>query len=397
MKIVRKARRALEAFNEDGGSGLLRKLRRDFGAIPARGSPTGRTCLVPYANLQITTGGAVYLCCSGWVKYRLGVLSRGQSIVDLWNGRVARAFREAMRTTELDRVCRCDVCPKILGGRLPRVLDGRLLPGEAPRDRLDVSHDEDVIAAFESGAVSLPYPPLSITLALDERCNLRCPTCRSQTITSLPRFEELALDRVAENLELVAPSLRKLELLGSGEVFYSPFGLALLRRLDAVRFPKLRVHLITNGILCNEAAWTDLGRGAELVKMIGVSIDAATPETYEAIRLGGKWRVLQRNLGFIRSLKAAGHLERIGFNFVITARNFREIPAFIRMAREFEAEHCMFLRVQRWPGAATKAEYDALAVHEPGHPEHREYLSVLEDPLCRLPGVMLPAQPSAPA
>lgn len=389
-KGLRKVHRAIESLREGGAQELARKVNRDLGIVMPRGTPTGRTCLVPFTNLQITSGGSVYLCCSDWVKFRLGVLTARNTLLDMWNGRIARTFRKAMLDTQLNRVCKCHVCPEILGGRLPRLTNGELEFGDECDEDIDVARDADAVAAVKAGTTKVDYLPKSITLALDARCNLRCPSCRPAMITTLPKFEEMILDLVAENLEKVAPTLRKLELLGSGEVFYSPFGLQVLRSLSRERFPKLSVHLITNGILCNEKKWKSLGAGADLIKMIGVSIDAATKETYEEVRLGGKWHVLQDNLAFIRSLKRSGALKRTGINFVISAKNFREIPAFIRMGQEFEVDHCMFLLIQRWPDATTADKYKDLAVHLPSHPLHAEYRKILEDPVCRLPGVRLP-------
>ena len=386
-----KLSRAVEALSEGGAQEFIRKVNRDLGVVIPRGSPTGRTCLVPYTNIEITWGGSVYLCCSDWVKFRLGVLSRHNTLLDMWNGRIARTFREAMLTTELNRVCKCDVCPEILGDRLPRLKNGELeFVGERD-DELDVASDDDAVRAIKAGVTKVDYMPKSIGLALDARCNLRCPSCRPGMITTLPKYEEEILELVAENLVTVAPTLRKLHLLGSGEVFYSPFGLQVLRSLSRERYPQLSVHLITNGMLCTERNWKSLGAGAELIKMIGVSIDAATKESFEEIRLGASWRVLQRNLAFIRSMRRSGALKRTGINFVISAKNFREIPAFIRMGQEFEVDHCMFLLLQRWPDALTAEKYKDLAVHLPTHPLHGEYRKILEDPICSAPGVRLPS------
>lgn len=385
-----KISRAFEALSEGGAKELVQKVNRDLGVVMPRGTPTGRTCLIPFTNLEITPAGAVYLCCSGWVKFRLGVLSRGNTLLDMWNGRIARSFRDAMISTELNRVCKCDVCPEILSNRLPRFQNGELEIAGDFDDDLDIQWDGDAVRALKAGITKVDYMPKSIGLALDARCNLRCPSCRPDMITTLPKHEEMILELVAENLELVAPTLRKLHLLGSGEVFYSPFGLQILRSLNRQRYPLLNVQLITNGLLCTEKNWKSLGPGMDLVKMIGVSIDAATKETYEEVRLGGSWRVLQRNLGFIRDLKRSGSLKRTGINFVISAKNFREIPAFIRMGQEFEIDHCMFLLIQRWPDATTADKYKDLAIHHSSHPLHAEYLKVLEDPICQSPGVRLP-------
>ena len=386
-----KIRRAFETLTDEGPGPLLRKVNRRVGVIPPSGTPTGRTCLMPFHHLGVTEGGEVQLCCAGWVKYRLGVLSETNTLTRLWNNRVARTFRQAMLSTELDRVCSASACPHIGSGRLPAWGAESVVPYSGDSDLYpdDIADDPDVLRAFRDRETSLEYLPKSLEIGADLRCNLHCPSCRRERITGISPNDERILNLLLRNLEELAPSLRHLSLLGSGEVFYSPFGMSVLRGLDRRTYPHLAVDLLTNGQLLNEKRWESLGAGAELIRDVGVSIDAATEETYADVRRGGSWSNLHRNLGFLRELRKQENL-RTGLNFVIQARNFREIPAFIRMGQEFEVDRVVFLYVQKWGNVMSSAEYEAQAVHDPAHPRHAELLTVLEAPECSLPGVMLP-------
>lgn len=387
-----KIRRVFETLTDEGPAPLFRKVNRRVGLIPPSGTPTGRTCLMPFHYLGVTEGGEVQLCCAGWVKYRLGVLSETNTLARMWNNRIARTFRAAMLSSELNRVCHESACPHIGSDRLPAWSEDATQPdaGSTGIYPDDIAEDTDVMRAFRERRTELDYLPKSIEIGADLRCNLHCPSCRKERISRISPNDERILNLLLRNLETLGPSLRHLSLLGSGEVFYSPFGMSVLRGLDRTRYLNLDVDLLTNGQLLTERRWKSLGTGAELIRDIGVSIDAATEETYSELRRGGSWTNLRKNLGFLRELRRGGELRATGLNFVIQEQNFREIPAFIRLGQELEVDRTVFLYIQKWGSVMSTAQYERAAVHHPSHPLHAELRTVLESPECSLPGVMLP-------
>ncbi|MCB1017791.1 MAG: hypothetical protein KDB10_22085, partial [Acidimicrobiales bacterium] len=64
---------------------------------------------------------------------------------------------------------------------------------------------------------------------------------------------------------------------------------------------------------------------------VSVSVDAASAATYESIRVGSSWDVLQANLDRFQS-RAEAHDTYLGLTFCLMVPNWREFFAFCRMA-----------------------------------------------------------------
>ena len=88
----------------------------------------------------------------------------------------------------------------------------------------------------------------------------------------------------------------------------------------------LELSLITNGTLLSER-FLDLARKIRM-NWLFVSLDAATAETYHAIR-GGKF---ERVCEGIRRVTSHRPDIPVIIGFVVMRENYKEIPAFIRMA-----------------------------------------------------------------
>ena len=169
------------------------------------------------------------------------------------------------------------------------------------------------------------------------QCNLRCRMCsiqfrRDGSPGGPPAFMAYELFvRLVEDL----PALRELHLQGLGEPLMHP------RFFDMVRFASargVRVSTNTNGTL--------LGRGrADACVTSGLhelhlSIDGATAETYEAIRVRSRFARVLRGLDRIvearRRLASATPALRIVA--VAMRRNLDELPALVELAREHGVE-----------------------------------------------------------
>jgi len=388
-KIFTIVQKGVTVAREQGGRALLARMNRQLGLSPVKGTPTGYTCLRPYYYASIHLNGRVYCCCPGWVKFSLGTLTSRTPLSVLWNSRIAQTYRAAMHATELDRVCHQNICPHILRHRLPHLAKGKIVFDDISRGTFpaDIIDDPAVIDALQGGARQVDYLPRSLEICADPRCNLSCVTCRDHRITHADPETERLLELVSGTIDNLAPELRHLELLGSGEAFYSPFCLELLRRLDRKRFPHLTVRILTNGQLLTPHMWEGLGTGAPFIREISVSIDAATKEMYERTRRGARWKTLLTNLGFLRGLRHSGAVSRTSINFVVTADNFREMPAFVRLGQEYAVDEIWFTTVLPFIGQSV--DYRAAAVHLPEHPQNAALKTVLRDPAFEVPQVVL--------
>jgi MoaA/NifB/PqqE/SkfB family radical SAM enzyme len=176
-------------------------------------------------------------------------------------------------------------------------------------------------------------PPLlrDAKIKLTSKCNLRCVMCK---YWQTEHEEVLDSDRWRAVFgELVALGCRKLHFSG-GEVF--------LRRdfLDLVESAVdlgLKVNVTTNGTLIDRERAKRLA--ASGVNSVSISLDGPTARSHDAVR--GQAHAFRRSLRTIRRLRAHGERVRVRVNFVVMRRNFRRLPAMVRLAGALGAEELL--------------------------------------------------------
>jgi Fe-coproporphyrin III synthase len=168
-----------------------------------------------------------------------------------------------------------------------------------------------------------------VTLYLTERCNSRCVTC--------DYWRHGRADMNLAAVERLLPSLEQLEtqvvLLSGGEPLLNPDWERIAR---ALRDAGLKVWLLTSGLSLAKHA----RRAAEVFDAITVSLDGTDPPTYQAIRgLDAFDKVCEG----IRA--AARHGVAPGVRVTVQRANFRQLPAFVSLAKELGARQVSFLAV----------------------------------------------------
>ena len=109
----------------------------------------------------------------------------------------------------------------------------------------------------------------------------------------------------------------------------------LFELFELMRQRQLEVHLITNGTLLEPKILANL---KQLGVKVMISIDGATPETFESIRVGASFeRVVQA----ARACARDGLLEAI--NFTIMKRNYLEIPGILELAASIGVKRVTFI------------------------------------------------------
>jgi len=175
------------------------------------------------------------------------------------------------------------------------------------------------------------YPKL-VTLTTTLRCNYRCWMCYQK------EFKGDMDWRIVERLEHVLPFVKTLQIFGGEPLVYSR--LDDLCKLAGDSFCEL--ELITNGSLLDEKRRELLlDNNARLIK---ISMEAATQETYKSIRGGDLKQVLTNvsNLAKERDARGLKHPD-IQTNFVAMRRNIEELPDFIRLAAEAGIDRVLVL------------------------------------------------------
>jgi Fe-coproporphyrin III synthase len=177
------------------------------------------------------------------------------------------------------------------------------------------------------------HPPLRrlplVTLYVTERCNSRCVTCDYWRHGR----DDMNLAAVTRLLPSFAQLGTQMVLLSGGEPLLNPDWAAIAQLL---RKNGLKVWLLTSGLALAKHA----RRAASLFDAITVSLDGTDPETYAAIRgLDAFHKVCEG----IQAVAAQG--ARPAIRVTLQRGNFRQLPAFVDLAKDLGAQQVSFLAV----------------------------------------------------
>jgi len=174
---------------------------------------------------------------------------------------------------------------------------------------------------------------LKVLLDATNRCNLRCVMCHFalEETRAAPRQELTAVDLDTLAREIL-PRARSVCLsAGTEPLMWKGFP----DLLDVVRRSGVpEVEVITNGTLLG-------AREAELLVSSGLtrvqlSVDGATRETYERIRVGARFADFREALVHLRRARAGARLPELQFNVTLMSDNLHELCDLVRMAKEHE-------------------------------------------------------------
>ena len=337
----------------------------------------GRFCRNPFRQVDLEPNGAAFACCSAWLPTPMGNL-KNKSLMEMWNGHTMQKIRESIYDGSF-RYCRHDRCPVIKNGMLPSLDDAEKDPGFG-------------LAVKERRTV-LETPPLFVNLVNDRSCNLYCPSCRTDRINfnEGPEYEKAAQlqSRLLEPY-LAEPNDREftLNITGSGDPFASRAYRELLYTLDGSQYPNMKIALQTNGVLLTPRTWERMKKIHANIFTILISLDAATEETYSITRRGGHWPTLLANCERMGELRAAGEVKHLRYDFVAQRENYREMKAFVGLARKLGGDHAYFSKMLDW-GTWPHFEYLERCPWEAGHPLREDFMNVLRDPVFDDPFVDL--------
>ena len=307
-----------------------------FASLPRNNpqKPRRVRCLNPFRWLEVNEGGDVTPCCGSWFKGNLGSL-KNQTLEEIWNGERYRAARAAMFDGgDWEQFCNAQTCPQIYNDTWVNV---DFISPQSP-DIVPIT--DEMLDEVRNGHTAMRGGPVQIGLSCDPRCNLRCIMCSAPAVKDRSgALIKRALDGVRQFL----PSVRRIKLLGDGEVFVVPEARDFLFQFDSKKYPHVEFLIHTNGLLLNEAMWAKIAHIK--IDWLVVSIDAATKETYEKIRIGGDWDALLRNLDFMAQKYSEGYIRSFHLSMTVMKTNHREMGAFAEMGRRLRATSTYFFPI----------------------------------------------------
>jgi radical SAM protein with 4Fe4S-binding SPASM domain len=194
---------------------------------------------------------------------------------------------------------------------------------------------------FETARKSRPticrHKPVVVDFNVTTRCNAGCIMC-----DHTPEGETLPLDRFKRIADELLPTAEEVFLIG-GEVLLHP---------DFYEICEY-AHRFGVGLRMTTNLHTLAGRRAEAIERfftsLKVSLDAATKQTYEAIRTHLSFERLLENLSVLAQIKQRRRPLNLRLAFVAMRRNIAELPATVELASRygFDSMEVSFVQVRR--------------------------------------------------
>ena len=157
-----------------------------------------------------------------------------------------------------------------------------------------------------------------------------------------------------------------------------PFGSRVCRNLiksAAEKYPKLRFNIMTNGILCDEYNLKELGIWGRINKIM-FSVHASNPQTYEKVVKYGNFEKVAENLKLMSELRKNNEIGDLYLGFVVTSKNFEDIPEFCEFAKNNNAV-ALFWMCRDWGGNLDNSD-EPLEVWKREHPKFKDLQRVLK-------------------
>jgi molybdenum cofactor biosynthesis enzyme MoaA len=281
------------------------------------------------------------------------------TLEEVWNNSHYQSLRKAMQPGgDPTYFCREHICPYYMSGKWYDL------------DENSTMLPQELVEEIRNGMTRLSTGPLMVKVGSDYRCNYRCIMCDGKTFLESQRVESI---KVMERLRSHLPDLPNLILLSSGELFANKDLLDFMENLDREIHRRLNIYIMTNASMITENRWQQL-KGLN-VRSFMVSVDAATRETYEAIRINGKWDNLQEKLKFLQSLRLSNTISQWSINMTVMRRNSSEAAAFAQMAKDLGVDLVLFTWINSYTPELIHENFDWASL--------KKVVDQLKDPIFR--------------
>lgn len=315
-------------------------------------------CSAPWSEITIDDNGYIFACsCNGYVK---------KPIFNILEVNSKEEFKKLLQNNIMKdsilngsySLCNGIVCPNIQDNIL---LKKQTIFFKNSKEELD--------------SIILK----NILMQVDESCNLQCPTCRNNIIMHKNNQKTTKLKKILDKIEEYIFNNYKQNLyfriVGNGELFSSNVMLPWFLNFDFEKYSNINFDLHTNATLISR--YEDfLLKNVKRLRIIEVSTDAGTPETYEIVRKNGKWENFIKGLDTVKKLKNTNNEISFNNSFVISSLNYKDIPYFLQLVKKYDSNP-IFYKVLRW--TMDEEKFNSLNIFSPKHQNHNDFLKLLED------------------
>lgn len=287
-----------------------------------RGQRRRLKCHLPWSMAVVVDGFTVLpCCCPGWLKGdQIKGNTRREGLAEIWNGPKYQEMRAQFLAGDYETACREDICPMLTG-------ESRM--GEPPLA---------AVTAINEGRTKLDFGPSALQHDIDKGCNLECVMCRDFKI--LPNGGNIDQGIADMMAAIEMGGLESVSFSGAGEVFVMAKVIRLLEG-DLFSSRGIALNITSNLTHFDEKLWRRIRHNK--FGVFAVSIDGATEQTYERIRIGARWRTIRRNLDFLASLRRSGEIQHLTWNYTVQRGNVTDVGAAVRLARELGFDLLRFI------------------------------------------------------
>ena len=272
-----------------------------------------KRCPRPFDTVLIDKQGSCYACeCTSWLPQSIGNL-QVKPLGEIIGGGMRRHLQDSIEDGTY-RYCNEHQCSYIKSGAVMHSVKDR------------VRH---------------------LRLAIDESCNLRCPSCRKGMIfhNEGPSYN-LGIrlsDKINDWLRNFQHPIQ-VHIGSDGDPFASQVYRHFMEQTP--RKSNIKYSILTNGLMFREFHHR-IPHVIDNLRDLGVSIDGASESTYEKLRLGGKWDKINDNLQCMSELKQKHDFEFI-IHFVVQRDNFHEMDKIIDLGEQYGADRVWLNKIEDW-------------------------------------------------
>lgn len=192
-----------------------------------------------------------------------------------------------------------------------------------------------------SGASELSSRPMMLQLEMTNHCNIKCVQCpRVEDPRYLEHhkgFEGTMSLETFKKLEPILPQVSRCLVFGFGEPLMNPH---LLTILETLKDHHINVSFNTNALtMSDKFSRFFVDRG---VDNITFSMDGATAETYDMIRVGSKFDRVVGNIKHLVELRGKKKKPYITIAVVLMSPNVHEAAKFVELTRELGSRRVHF-------------------------------------------------------
>ena len=301
-------------------------------------------CPRPFDTILIDKNGSCYACeCTSWLPQSIGNL-QVKSLDDIINSKMHKHLQGSI-VDKTYRYCNEHQCSYIKSNSVEHITDGT-----------NIEH---------------------LRLAIDDSCNLRCPSCRTNLIFHKEGSTYKLRIKLANKInDWLHAHNRPIQVhIGSDG---DPFASHVYRHFmehTPVR-DNIKYSILTNALMF-EDFHSQVPHIIENLIELGVSIDGASKETYEKLRLGGNWEKINRNLEYIATLKKEHNFNFV-LHMVVQKDNWYEMPIMLELARKYNVDKVYFNKIQDWN---TFTNFDDVVVPQDQLEFQNVLAEVKKDPL----------------